>query len=105
MLATFKDYFHIFPFWVWVIIPACILGLVTYAITRNKKYAIYGCLAALFAAWCSALFHLWEVFMQNHFIGRFDDHGLPSHISKPGWHLFFSAWPVWLMPTIVTIFF
>lgn len=43
---------------------------------------------------------LWERYLGNHFVGMFDEYGLPSRIFRTGWPLLLDAWPLWFIPTL-----
>lgn len=44
---------------------------------------------------------LWSNYLDSHFIGTFDQYGLPVQFSQTGWSLLFIAWPLWAIPLMV----
>jgi len=91
------------PFWAWVLFPALFLGLVTYLVSKNWKTTILLTIAAMLLAWSTAGFHLFEVFLHNHFLGTYDEQGLPYKFSESGWELLLRAWPIWFVPMLIVI--
>ena len=91
---------HTIPFWVWVIVPALLLALITYLLSKNLRNTVMVALLAIAAAWAAAGFHVWEVFLANHFLGYYDTHGLPQVLSAPGRHFLLVSWPLWLVPSL-----
>lgn len=91
------------PFWIWVILPIFILGFITYLVSKNRKTTTQVTLGAFFLAWGTAGFHFWETYLYNHFIGGFNEFGLPDNYSDTGWGLMIDAWPLWLIPTILAV--
>ncbi len=103
MLDAFIQFLHTLPFWLWVVIPAILIALVTLFFSRSIRTTLMITIIAISAAVIAAGFHLWEVYIQNHFIGVFDEHGLPSDQIISGWDMFVHAWPVWSVPTGVVL--
>lgn len=88
------------PFWAVVLLPALLFGLISYLLTKKAKFSLSITLLALAAAWLSAGFHLWETYLGRHFIGGYDQYGLPSTFSRSGWYLLIDASPLWLIPAL-----
>lgn len=45
-------------------------------------------------------FVLWGHYLNNHFVGAFDEYGLPSKFFRVGWPLMIDAWPLWFFPSL-----
>ena len=43
---------------------------------------------------------LWGNYLETHFVGTFDQYGLPSKLFRSGWALMLDAWPLWLFPAV-----
>ncbi len=106
MLEAFIQFLRTLPFWAWVVIPAILIALVTLFFSRSIRTTLMITIIAISAAVIAAAFHLWEVYIENHFIGVFDEQGLPSDTIISGWDMFVHAWPVWSVPAgIIVVFF
>lgn len=46
----------------------------------------------------SVSYYFWEDYLFSHFLGGYDQYGLPKQVSHQGFYFFISAWPVWLYP-------
>jgi hypothetical protein len=82
-----------------------ILGLMTFLtyIYSGKDRRV----ALLFAVFCLLVLLLatgyenWSNYLQTHFVGRFDDEGIPYRVSREGWLGLWDAWPLWSLPTLL----
>lgn len=43
-------------------------------------------------------FYFWEVYLFSHYLGGYNQYGLPVQSSHSGYWFFLSAWPVWTFP-------
>jgi len=99
MTQTIIDYLRHIPFWAWVIFPALLLGFITYFVSgKNWRIGLIVVTVALVGAWGAAGFHIWEVYLSNHFIGTYDEYGIPYKFSGHGWRLMLIGWPIWVNP-------
>ena len=48
-------------------------------------------------------FAAWEDYLNDHFVGTFDQYGLPSQFFRTGWPLIIDAWPFWLIPSVLLV--
>ncbi|AHE66135.1 hypothetical protein [Legionella oakridgensis] len=48
-------------------------------------------------------YYFWEAYLLTHYLGGYDQYGLPVQRSYPGFHFFFHAWPLWFFPMIVIL--
>jgi len=46
-------------------------------------------------------FYFWERYLLNHFLGGYDQYGLPAQQSATGFFFFLAGWPVWSFPLLV----
>lgn len=102
-MGTFAHLLTSVPFWIWVTLPAVLLAGIAHYITRSRTYTAFVGVLAFLLAWLTAAFHFWRLYLYNHFLGSFDMYGLPGHLSRSGWYLLIDAWPLWLVPAIVTL--
>ncbi len=43
---------------------------------------------------------VWGRYLNNHFLGSFDQYGSPSSVFETGWQIMTHAWPLWVIPTL-----
>ncbi|GGI88752.1 hypothetical protein GCM10007966_16860 [Legionella impletisoli] len=48
-------------------------------------------------------YYFWEVFLFAHYLGGYDEYGLPIQRSHPGFYFFIQAWPLWVFPIFIVI--
>lgn len=48
-------------------------------------------------------FVLWEDYLRDHFVGAFDQYGLPSKFFRTGLPLMIDAWPIWVIPSVLLV--
>jgi hypothetical protein len=48
-------------------------------------------------------FAAWQDYLNEHFVGTFDQYGLPSQFFRTGWPLIIDAWPIWLIPSVLLV--
>jgi len=105
MLQLLLEYLHQIPFWAWVTVPAIALGIITYYVTHHNILSSVGVFVFyLVIAWGAAGFHLWVEYLEEHFIGQYDDFGVPTNFSDPGLSVLISGWPIWIVPTLTVLF-
>lgn len=89
------------PMWAWVFLPAIALMLVTYLFTQNRKFATNLGVSAIILSLLTTGLQLWQVYLAEHFLGGFNEYGLPANFSRNGWGLMWDALPLWLVPTLI----
>lgn len=57
-------------------------------------------IVAIILALHTVLYVLWRHYLSDHFLGSFDEYGIPSNIFHTGWGIMLSEWPLWLVPTL-----
>lgn len=45
-------------------------------------------------------YYFWETFLFEHYLGGYDEFGLPIQRSHPGFYFLLHAWPLWVFPLI-----
>ena len=48
-------------------------------------------------------FAFWQDYLREHFVGGFDQYGLPSQFFRTGWPLALDAWPIRVTPSVLLI--
>lgn len=48
-------------------------------------------------------FFFWEQYLLNHFLGGYDEYGLPAQKSATGFYFFIKTWPVWSYPLLIFV--
>ncbi|WP_133128348.1 hypothetical protein [Legionella nagasakiensis] len=48
-------------------------------------------------------FYFWETYLLTHYLGGYNEYGLPVQHSYPGFYFFLYAWPLWLFPVFVLL--
>ncbi len=43
---------------------------------------------------------VWGRYLNNHFLGSFDQYGTPNNIFETGWDIMSHGWPLWVIPTL-----
>jgi len=102
MLDSIIANLHNVPLWAWVTVPALVLGIITHICTKGNLRITLAVLGiVLFAGWGATGFYQWEIYLHQHFIGKYDPYGIPHSFSGSGWSLFVSAWPLWFVPSLI----
>jgi hypothetical protein len=89
-------------FWGAMLLFLGVVSILTYVYSGKDRcltlfFAVFSLiLIALFAA-CDSL----SLYLETHFVGRFDEEGIPFRVSREGWLGLWDAWPFWGLPTIV----
>lgn len=66
---------------------------------RNHSLKIKMILITVLAVLLIAVsYYFWEDYLFSHFLGGYDQHGLPKQQSYSGFYFFAAAWPLWLYP-------
>lgn len=91
------------PFWAWISVLIIGVALVSYLITRSLRFTTLLTTLSCLAIAATAGIHLWEGYLNHHIIARFDHTGTPTHLSRSGWWLLIDAWPLWVLPTGLTL--
>jgi len=101
-----QTFYHVFintHFGVWIIILSLLFSLISYFFTKNAKHAFKVGLIALAVSWLTVGIHFWEIYLSNHFMGAFNQYGLPSKTFRTGWLLMVDAWVLWVIPAFVIL--
>jgi|GEM_PF-6580707 len=88
------------PWWVWAVLSIVSLLGLAYAIVRDLRKSAIFTAVIVFAVLIATGIFLWEAYLTNHFIGSYDEQGLPVYVSNSGWILMWHTWPLWFMPTL-----
>jgi septal ring factor EnvC (AmiA/AmiB activator) len=48
-------------------------------------------------------YYFWESFLYTHYLGGYDQYGLPIQLSHPGFYFFIASWPIWLFPVAILL--
>jgi len=90
------------PLWVWLSFTIVLIGLITLIYTRgNWRTTLSFVGIALLTVLGITAFDSWSAYFKLHFIGQYDQMGIPFRQAGPGWGMFFAAWPLWLLPSCV----
>lgn len=93
------------PIWLWVILPALLITIITFFITQRNYWVTFLALFFyLFAAFFASGYYFWVQYLAHHFIGTFDIYGLPIVSSRQGFSLILDAWPLWFLPATISAF-
>lgn len=57
----------------------------------------------LFVIWLASGYYFWEKYLNEHYLGSYDQYGLPIQLSNPGYDLVYHAWFLWAFP-LITLF-
>lgn len=68
---------------------------------HSKKLTFF--YLAVLAILIAITFYVWELYLLRHYLGGYDDYGLPIRQSRSGFSFFLVAWPVWLFPVGLTL--
>lgn len=93
------------PVWVWLSFTIVLVGLITLIYTRgNWRTTLSFVGLALLTVLGITAFDAWNAYFKLHFIGQYDQLGIPFRQAGPGWDMFFAAWPLWLLPSCLVGF-
>lgn len=92
---------HTLPIWVLLTFTVLLIGLVTLIYTRGNwrttlSLVGVGALAVFGISGIDAF----STYLNTHFIGQFDQLGIPFREAGPGWAILSSAWPLWVVPAL-----
>ena len=68
---------------------------------KDRRITLLFTLCALFLLLLVASYDSWSLYFQTHFVGRFDEEGIPYRVSREGWLGLWDAWPLWSLPTLI----
>lgn len=95
---------HALPVWVWLSFCIILIGIFSLIYTRGNWRATLSLVSvALFAVFFATQLERWNLYINSHFIGRYDSLGIPFRVAGPGWGIQLEAWPLWLAPVSVAV--
>lgn len=87
------------PIWVLLLFCIALVGFITLIYSRGNWRTT---LAFVGLATTTVLtivgINVWSAFIKTHFVGQFDQLGIPFREAGPGWTLLPASWPLWLVP-------
>jgi len=96
------NFLNVFPWWAYLFCFVVLGNIFLYFVTRQMKRTLKIFLISLAVAIFITLLHSFRLYLENHFLGFYDEAGLPSlYEQSSGWHLFFSAWVIWVFPVFI----
>ncbi|WP_133130401.1 hypothetical protein [Legionella yabuuchiae] len=57
----------------------------------------------IFVVGMAVAYYFWEVFLFAHYLGGYDEYGLPIQRSHSGFYFFIQAWPLWVFPLLIVV--
>ncbi len=88
------------PIWVLLLFCIALVGFITLIYTRgNWRTSLSFIGLATFVVLTITGINAWSDFIKTHFVGQFDQLGIPFRQAGPGWTLLPTSWPLWLVPT------
>lgn len=92
------------PVWVWLSFCIVLIGIISLVYTRgNWRITLSLVCVALFGVFFATQLDAWGLYINSHFIGRYDSLGVPFRVAGPGWRIQLEAWPLWLAPVTIAI--
>lgn len=88
------------PIFVWVLVPAALVFVLTFSIVKHVTTAAYAAAGAGGGTFLIVVLFTWLDYLDNHFVGTYDVTGLPSNFSHSGWRLIFDSWLLWGPPAL-----
>lgn len=91
---------HTLPLWILLVFSVLLIGIITLIYTRgNWRTTLLLVGLSLIVVLGISGIEVFNDYLKNHFIGQFDQLGIPFRAAGPGWSLLPAAWPLWLIPT------
>jgi len=88
------------PIWVLLVFCIVLIGVVTLVYSRgNWRTTLIFVFLSSFAVLTITGIDAWSDYIKLHFVGQFDQLGIPYREAGPGFSLVPSSWPLWLVPT------
>jgi len=90
---------HTLPIWVWLLFTVLLIGIITLVYSEGNWRITFTFVGlALFVALLIYGVDTWFIYLDTHFIGQFDNLGIPFRKAGPGFAILLDAWPLWLVP-------
>ena len=87
------------PIWVLLLFCIALIGIVSLIYSRgNWRTSLAFVGLATVAVLIISGIDAWSDFIKTHFVGQFDQLGIPFREAGPGWTLIPASWPLWLVP-------
>lgn len=88
------------PIWVLLLFCIALVGIVSLIYSRgNWRTSLAFVGLATIAVLAISGINAWSDYIKTHFVGQFDQLGIPFREAGPGWTLIPTSWPLWLVPT------
>ncbi len=90
------------PIWVLLLFCIALVACITLVYTRgNWRTSLLFTGLATFVVLSISGIDAWSAYLKTHFVGQFDQLGIPFREAGPGWTLLPASWPLWLVPTFI----
>lgn len=76
-----------------------LVGVIAFIYSRNWRTALAVTSGTIMITVLIVAITAWRHYLSNHFIGQYDELGIPFQTAGPGWPIFRDTWPLWLIPT------
>lgn len=93
------------PIWSWPLLLALIVYIGCFLRFKEHKTSLTYAIKALLLGLACLVVIAFEDYLDDIFVGHYDEQGMPSHYSHSGWRLLADAWPIWLAPLFLTCVF
>jgi len=88
------------PIWVLLLFCIAFVGFITLIYSHgNWRTTLAFVGLAIIAVLVISGIDAWSAYIKAHFVGRFDQLGIPFREAGPGFSLLPASWPLWLVPT------
>jgi hypothetical protein len=90
------------PIWILVLFCILLIGFITLIYSRgNWRTALAFVGIAITVFLIISGINAWSVYIKTHFVGQFDQLGIPFREAGPDWPLIPASWPLWLVPSSI----
>lgn len=95
---------HALPVWIWLTFVILVIGVIALIYSRgNWRSTISLMVIALFGVFIATQSDYLISYFSTHFIGGYDQLGIPFQQARPGWSLLYTAWPLWIIPVLLAV--
>lgn len=92
------------PVWIWLTFVILVSGVIALIYSRGNWRSTIGLMViALFGVFFATESDYVINYFSTHFIGGYDQLGVPFQQARPGWSLLFTAWPLWIIPALLAV--
>lgn len=96
---TAAENINVLPIWVWLIFTILLVGVIAFIYTQgNWRTTLTSTGAVISLCLIISGIYVWNEYLSTHFIGQFDQLGIPFRKAGPGWSLLLDTWPLWCVP-------